>query len=226
MIAAIILAAGQGVRFGAPTHPKQYAEIAGQPLYRYVVDLYTGLPAIGRIVLVTDLGHIPQVRAALDQGHEVAIVAGGATRQQSVENGLSYLEATGLAGDDIVVLHNGASPNTPRELVERCLQAARDQAVVQAWVPALFTTFSIEDDRVDRVLPREHLGWTCDPTVYRADVLRRAMDLQRSQGLAGDSTIDAARALGIHIGLVRSTHANIKVTTPWDLAAVKGAMER
>lgn len=224
MIAALILAAGQSVRFGNPEQPKQFTEIAGRPLYRYAVDLYAALPAVTRIVVVAGSARLAQVRTALDGDPRITVAAGGATRQQSVENGLSCLESAGLADEDIVVLHNGASPNTPRDLVERCLHVALDQPVVQAWVPALFTTFSIEGDTLGGVLPRDRIGWTCDPTVYRADALRRAMTLQRSQGLAGDSTIDAARALGIPVGLVRSTHANIKVTTPWDLVAVQRAM--
>ena len=225
MINAVILSAGRGVRFDRE-RPKQLVEICGKPLFMHALDLYRELPGVDRVVLVVNPDTVTAVARILGERScdDVSVVTGGATRQQSIGNALRWLAENGLVDDDLVVLHNGASPNTPPELVRRCLAAAGGADVVQAYAPALFTTFEIDGANMGAVLPRENLGYSCDPTVYRARALRRALEWQAARGLGGDSTIDAVRAQGVRVALVRSPYTNIKVTTPWELEAVRGTM--
>ena len=225
MICALILSAGQGLRFDR-TRPKQLVELVGKPLFMHALDLYARIPAVDRVVLVINPDTAAIVAGILREAgrDDVAVVDGGDTRQQSIRHGLAWLGAHGLKDEDILILHNGASPNVPREVVERCLEGAAGAEVVQAYAPTLFTTFEVDGDSMGAVLPRDKLGYTCDPTVYRVRALRKVLAVQAAAGCSRDSTVDVARAQGIRVALVSSPHTNIKVTTRWELEAVARVM--
>lgn len=225
MICALILSAGRGLRFDR-AHPKQLVELGGKPLFMHALALYKSLPAVDRVVLVINPDTAPSVDRILCDGgfSDVTVVTGGDTRRQSIRNGLAGLTAYGLQDEDIVILQNGASPNVPQELVERCLEKSAGVEVVQAYTPALFTTFEVDGDNMGAVLPRDQLGCTCDPTVYRARALRQVLESEAPAGTSSDSTVDMARAQGMRVALVRSPHTNIKVTTRWELEAIARVM--
>lgn len=228
MIGVIFLAAGNGNRFGRSALPKQFSRIMGEPLFTHAVRPYLAIDTVSRLVLVARPDLLEETRAALAGGDlfdRIALVPGGQTRRDSVRNGISELRPeAGFNDGDIVVLHNAASPNTPVELIERCLEAMGEADAVQAYVPELRTLFEMEAGDIKAVLDRPSLACSCDPTMYRARVLERALERQRALGLEGDTTCDLVRALGVSMRLVESSYDNIKVTTRWDLDAVSAAM--
>jgi 2-C-methyl-D-erythritol 4-phosphate cytidylyltransferase len=229
VIAALILAGGQGTRFGAASRPKQFAEIAGKPLFIFALQTYLELAGVGPVLLIanpdfTD-SSIEALRKFQLEAH-VTVVPGGDTRQESIRNGLSALESVyEVCAEDIIVLHNAASPNTPADTVTRCIAALESAEVAQAYIPELRTLFEMKDQRVAAVLPRPSLACACDPTVYRAAALRAVMNRQEEMGLRGDTTTDIALSLGMRIELVESVHSNIKITARGDIDALKAAME-
>jgi 2-C-methyl-D-erythritol 4-phosphate cytidylyltransferase len=117
-----------------------------------------------------------------------------------------------------VVLHNAASPNTPRDLVLRCLEAAGRTGAAQAYVPAHHTVVRLVDGTVDRVVSTDPLGYTADPTVYRIGLLRNV--LSESSQAAGEMTLDLVRRQGAPVAAVESPPGNIKVTVPTDLVVL------
>lgn len=225
MISALILSAGQGLRFDR-ARPKQLVELCGKPLFMHALALYQALATVDRVVLVINPDTAGLVDNILrDRGFsDVTVVPGGDSRQQSIRNGLEFLAAYGLQDEDKVILHNGASPNVPAELVEQCLEKSVSETIVQAYAPALFITFEVDGENMGAVLPRDKLGYTCDPTVYQVRALRRVLAVPSAPGSPADSTVDVARALGMRIALVPSPHTNIKVTTRWELEAVARVM--
>ncbi len=230
MIAAIILAGGQGTRFGATTQPKQFAEIGGKPLFIHALQTYVELTSVDLVLLIANPAFLESSRAALRQFSleaQVKVAPGGDTRQESVRNGLSAVSDLHEDRDeDVIVLHNAASPNTPANTVTRCIAALETAEVAQAYIPELRTLFEMKDQRVAAVLPRSSLACACDPTVYRAAALRRVMKRQEELGLRGDTTTDTALSLGMRIELVQSERSNIKITSRWDIDALKAAMEQ
>jgi len=229
VIAALVLAGGQGVRFGTENGPKQFAEIGGKPLFIHALQTYVDLASVDPVLLVANPAHMDSTLAALRQFEleaKVDVVHGGDTRQQSVRNGFSALsDRREMSDDDIIVLHNAASPNTPDDTVMRCITALEDAEVAQAYIPELRTLFEMKGQRVATVLPRPSLACSCDPTVYRASALRRVIKRQEELGLRGDTTTDIALSLGMRIELVQSEQSNIKVTARWDMDAVTAAMQ-
>src|SRR5260370_4336821 len=105
-IAAILLAAGTGSRFGA-AQPKQFAIVAGRPVLRHAAEAWARDGA-----LLQPVGDAAAIGAALDGMAHLPVVPGGATRQASVRAGLEALAA--LAPErvpDIVLVHDGARPH-------------------------------------------------------------------------------------------------------------------
>jgi len=229
VIAALILAGGQGTRFGATSRPKQFAEIDGKPLFIHALQTYVELASVDAVLLIANPAFMDSSREALRQFKleaHVTVAPGGDTRQVSVRNGLSALSDLHEAhAEDVIVLHNAASPNTPVDTVTRCIAALETAEVAQAYIPELRTLFEMKKQRVTAVLPRPNLACACDPTVYRAAALRSVMKRQEELGLHGDTTTDIALSLGMRIELVESVHSNIKITARWDMDALKAAMQ-
>src|SRR5580698_5469166 len=100
-IAAILVAAGTGSRYGAET-PKQFLPLAGKPVIRHAAE------ALAREVdLLQPVGETAPILAALRGMACLPVVAGGVTRQASV---LAGLEALVPYAPDIVLVHDAARP--------------------------------------------------------------------------------------------------------------------
>jgi 2-C-methyl-D-erythritol 4-phosphate cytidylyltransferase len=229
VIAALILAGGQGTRFGAASRPKQFAEINGKPLFIHALQTYIDHTAVDTVLLIANPDFMDSSRAELRKfgiDAKVTVAAGGDTRQVSVRNGLDALgDLHEILDGDAIILHNAASPNTPADTVTRCLAALQTADVAQAYLPELRTLFEMKDQRVTAVLQRSALASACDPTIYRAAALRGVMNHQQDLGLRGDTTTDTALSLGMRIELVESEQSNIKITARWDLDTLKAAMQ-
>jgi 2-C-methyl-D-erythritol 4-phosphate cytidylyltransferase len=219
---AVVLAGGVGSRVGAET-PKQFLDLAGTPVLGRTA---LSLAWCDRLVVVHHPDHRERTRDVLDGvglASQAVLVAGGATRRASIAAALVALADVGDAA--ALVLQNAASPNTPRALVQACLDGLATHEVVQAYVPAVHTVFAHDGRELTEVLPRRSLGYSADPTVYRLGCLRRIADAQADGIGAGEMTLDTARALGIPVLLVPSPESNLKLTTGNDLVVLQALLE-
>jgi 2-C-methyl-D-erythritol 4-phosphate cytidylyltransferase / 2-C-methyl-D-erythritol 2,4-cyclodiphosphate synthase len=212
---ALVLAAGQGRRVGGDV-PKQLLMLGGRPVIMHAIEQHLRLGH--RVVTVV----APTTRAEIDDlltrrlgDHRVTVVAGGATRRESVLAGVRAIPPD-TGADTAVVLRNAASPNTPDPVVIACVDGVAETDGMQAFRPSDTTTILRRGERLEQMLARSTTGFTCDPTVYRRrllDAIGEAMEA----GDPGDTTLDIARRLGAEIGLVESPASNIKITTADDL---------
>ena len=124
---AIILAAGSGKRLESKLGmPKQFAELAGKPVWLHAVETISQHPQIGHVVLVLPHGSesadICSKTSLKTVPKTIHCVEGGILRQDSVHNGLQYL--SGLAdAADYVAIHDSARPFVPRTVMDRLLAA-------------------------------------------------------------------------------------------------------
>lgn len=212
--AAVVPAAGQGVRLG-PGAPKALREVGGLPL---LVHAVRGLWRSGCVDLVVVAAPPAQraevddmLRAAVD-GLRLHVVEGGRTRQQSVAAALAGLDPE----VDVVLVHDAARAFTPSPVVRRVVQAVRDGA--PAVVPVLPVTDTIrrvaDDGTVEGTVDRAGLRAVQTPQGFRRDVLQRA----HAAGPPG-ATDDAAlvEGLGLPVTLVEGSEEAFKVTRPLDL---------
>ncbi|WP_245442723.1 bifunctional 2-C-methyl-D-erythritol 4-phosphate cytidylyltransferase/2-C-methyl-D-erythritol 2,4-cyclodiphosphate synthase [Methylobacterium terrae] len=221
-IAAVVVAAGRGIRVGGDT-PKQYRRVGGQAVLTRTLAALAAHPGIDRIqvVIAADaaafydecLGDLPPAaRAKLARPTE-----GGATRQASVRAGLAALARDG--DPDLVLVHDAARPFVDGALIDRAIAAARDHGAAVPGVPVSDTIKVVEPDGRVRATPeRESLRAVQTPQAFRFALLHAAHGRAASEGLDG-FTDDGALAewAGLPVAVFPGDLRNRKITQAADL---------
>jgi 2-C-methyl-D-erythritol 4-phosphate cytidylyltransferase len=207
-VVGIVPAGGSGERLGAD-RPKAFVVCAGRPLIEWSLDVLHSV--------------CDRVVAAVPSGHEAEpdFVVGGESRSASVRRAVAAAPEA-----DVYVVHDAARPLVTRELVERCIDALEpgiDGAI--AAVPMTDTVKEVATDgRVLRTLDRSQLWAIQTPQVFKADILRRA--LERDAAALAAATDDAwlVDDAGGVITVVEAFPENIKVTRKSDLRIVEALL--
>jgi 2-C-methyl-D-erythritol 4-phosphate cytidylyltransferase len=200
-VVGIIPAGGSGERLGAD-RPKAFVVCAGRPLIEWSLDVLGAV--CDRVVVALPQGY--------DEGPDR--VRGGESRSASVRNAVDAAPEASM-----FVVHDAARPLVTRDLVERCIAAIEpgiDGAI--AAVPMTDTVKEVATDgRVLRTLDRSTLWAVQTPQVFRADILRRA--LERDAAALAAATDDAwlVDDAGGVVTVVESFPENLKVTRESDL---------
>ena len=215
-VAAVIVAAGRGLRAGGNL-PKQYRELAGEPVIRSSLSLFAWHGQIGAVQAVIHPDDRGSYDAAAKGLRLLPPVSGGASRQASVRAGLEALSAR---APDIVLIHDAARPFCSTELVSRAIVACGETG---AAIPALEVT-----DTIKRVDAGGHVAGTIDRAQLRAvqtpQAFKFAALLEAHQRAAkegrDDFTDDAALAewAGIKVATFTGESGNVKITTDEDFA--------
>jgi 2-C-methyl-D-erythritol 4-phosphate cytidylyltransferase len=200
-VVGIVPAGGSGERLGAE-RPKAFVVCAGRPLIEWSLAVLSEL--CDRVVTAVPEGFVE----APDR------VPGGDSRSASVRNALDVApEAT------VVVVHDAARPLVTRDLVERCLAAL--EPGVDGAIAAVPMTDTVKeaapDGRVLRTLDRSSLWAIQTPQVFRADVLRRALERDAAALAAAPDDARLVEELGGTVRVVEAPPENIKVTRESDL---------
>ncbi|MCJ2124641.1 bifunctional 2-C-methyl-D-erythritol 4-phosphate cytidylyltransferase/2-C-methyl-D-erythritol 2,4-cyclodiphosphate synthase [Methylobacterium sp. J-077] len=225
-VAAVVVAAGRGIRIGGGT-PKQYRRVGGQAVLTRTLAALAAQDAIDRIqpVIAADAAEFfvscleelaPELREKIG-----APVAGGATRQLSVRAGLEALAAG--ATPEIVLVHDAARPYVDAALIARAIAAGRDHGAAVPGVPVTDTVKRVAEiapgiGRVHETPPREHLRAVQTPQAFAFAPLLGAHRDAAAQGLDG-FTDDGALAewAGLPVVVFVGDIANRKITQPADL---------
>jgi len=215
-VAAVIVAAGRGLRAGRDL-PKQYRNLAGEPVIRSSLSLFSWHGEIGGVQPVIHPDDQASYALAAEGLRLLPPVFGGATRQASVRAGL---EALAARSPDIVLIHDAARPFCTAALVS---QAIRTCGETGAAIPALEVTDTIKtvdkDGLVNGTLDRSQLRSVQTPQAFAFAPLlaahRRAAEQERS-----DFTDDAALAewAGLKVAVFSGEPGNVKLTTEEDFA--------
>lgn len=192
-----MVAGGAGTRFGAA---KQYLAVGGRRILDRSVDVATSV-SDGVVVVV------PAADAAREGG-----VPGGATRHDSVANGLAAVPPSAT----IVLVHDAARPFASAALFRAVIDAV--EAGADGAVPGLAVTDTIkrvDGGRVVETVPRDVLVAVQTPQAFRAGVLRAA----HAAAVEASATDDAAlvEAIGGLVVVVPGEAGNRKITHPDDL---------
>ena len=206
-VGLVLVAAGSGTRLGGGV-PKALRELAGAPMLVQALEPFAGLVQYECVVVPADL--CASVRAML--GDSVAVVAGGATRQESVDAGLQALSAA--AG--LVLVHDAARPLVPAAVVSAVLTAltAGADAVIPV-LPVVDTIKEVDADGVVMATPqRDRLRVVQTPQGFRRPVLVAA----HAAGVGGAATDDAGlvERLGGRVQTVPGAVESFKITGPAD----------
>jgi 2-C-methyl-D-erythritol 4-phosphate cytidylyltransferase/2-C-methyl-D-erythritol 2,4-cyclodiphosphate synthase len=212
-IAAILVAAGSGTRFGAEM-PKQFLTIAGKPVIRHAAEALAE-----HVSLLQPVGDAESIEAALHgMAGYLPVIPGGATRQDSVRAGL---EALAPHQPDIVLVHDAARPVIPAGTIAALLAALRDSPGAIPAAPVADTLKRAERGTIVETVPRAGLFRAQTPQAFRF----RALLAAHRSGLIG-ATDDAAllEAAGETVAVVPGSDDNIKLTYPDDLIRLERIM--
>ena len=210
--AAIVVAAGQGLRAGQPV-PKQFASWRGKPLLRHSVENLLEFGANPMIVSIPERGQ-QATEAALAGITGWSAVVGGATRQQSVANAL---EAVGKA--QRVLIHDAARPNVPALLVDRLLEALETNDGAIPVLPVVDSLVAGEKT-MQKPVRRESLRRVQTPQAFRFDAIMRAHAAWTGEPVAGDDA-QVLHAAGGTVALVEGDEMLHKVTVAEDFRSAQ-----
>jgi 2-C-methyl-D-erythritol 4-phosphate cytidylyltransferase len=212
--AAVIVAGGIGTRFGGKVR-KQYLALRGRPLYAWSLQAFARSPSIGVIVLVVPPDNLMLMRRQLSRFPSkvpVHVVAGGATRADSVRHGLAAVPP----GFAWIAVHDAVRPLVSPNLIESVARAARSHRAAIAATPSKDTVkLAGRGDTIQRTLPRELVWLAQTPQAFERRLLERAHRAGRRRPVTDDAML--VEKLGIRVKLVASPPENIKVTVPADL---------
>ena len=213
---AIVPAAGSGSRFGAGK-PKQYLDLLGRPLIFHTLRALTACPDIERVwvVLAPDDPWWPRFDWSELGAKLETVRCGGATRAESVTNGLQAA-AMVAADDDWVLVHDAARPCISAAMLDALFaDLAQDPVGGILAVPVADTLKRADtEQRVAATEPRDGLWQAQTPQMFRYGLLGDA--LQKCRDVTDEA--GAVEALGLKPKLVRGDATNLKVTYPADLA--------
>ncbi|TZG28883.1 bifunctional 2-C-methyl-D-erythritol 4-phosphate cytidylyltransferase/2-C-methyl-D-erythritol 2,4-cyclodiphosphate synthase [Sphingomonas montanisoli] len=211
--AALIVAAGQGIRAGQSI-PKQYAPLGDRAVLAHAIDALLAHPAIDVVHVVIGAGQEALYAAAIGDRALPAPVIGGAARRDSVIAGLRAIDA------DIVLVHDAARPFLPTEVVDRLLEAleSHDGAIPALPVADTLTTAD------GKPVPRDGLFRVQTPQAFRRAAILAAHETWDASAEATDDA-QVARAAGLSVAVIKGDRALEKLTTPDDFAAASHALE-
>ncbi|MFZ5791960.1 MAG: bifunctional 2-C-methyl-D-erythritol 4-phosphate cytidylyltransferase/2-C-methyl-D-erythritol 2,4-cyclodiphosphate synthase [Pseudomonadota bacterium] len=214
---ALVVAAGRGMRFGGEV-PKQYRPLGGKPVLRHALERLRAHPDIAAVRAVIS----PEDRRRYDVAAKgldlLEPVAGGATRQQSVRNGLESLVEM---APDLVLIHDAARPFVDAGVIDRVLEGLRSAPGAIAALPVVDTIKraaaekSTAAPRIEATAVRERLWRAQTPQGFRFEAILAAHRAAAGTEHTDDAAV--AEAAGLAVTLVMGAEENFKITTEADL---------
>lgn len=216
-VVALIVAGGRGRRFGGMT-AKQYRLLAGVPLLVHTLRVFDRCPAVDETVLVVPAEDVPWVVAKLlpDAGlaKPVQATAGGASRQESVHNGLECIRHA----EALVAIHDAVRPLVTDACIRACIEGAQRHGACIAALPAWDTLKRVgPDGTILATVPRASMWLAQTPQAFRLNLIREAHRAARAAGRSGTDDAELVEQTGAPVQVVPGSPANLKITTPEDL---------
>lgn len=226
MIWAVVPAAGRGARFGGEV-PKQYLQVAGEPLIAHSLRALFAHPSVQGVVVALAEGDARWPGYDDGSGRQVITCVGGGSRAASVLAGLAALPGD-VREDAFVLVHDAARPNLRLADLSALLERGREDPVGAILATPVRDTLKRAGDEggIDRTEPRERLWRAQTPQLFRRMQLRRALEAAAADGVEATDEAMAMERQGLRPLLVEGSEDNIKVTTPADLAYYEFLLER
>jgi 2-C-methyl-D-erythritol 4-phosphate cytidylyltransferase/2-C-methyl-D-erythritol 2,4-cyclodiphosphate synthase len=229
---AVVPAAGRGLRFDPTnlTGPKQYAPLAGATVLEWSLAALLAEPRVEGIVVAVaaDDTRWAEIAGSLAPQAKLKIrsAIGGASRAESVLNGLRALAAQ-AAAQDWVLVHDAARPCLTSEDLSTLIDAVQGGGRVSGAVLSSPIVDTVRRERGGAIetVDREGLWRALTPQVFRIGELQQALGEALASGTTVTDEAQAMERLGFTARLVRGSAFNIKVTTPKDLEMAQAILK-
>jgi 2-C-methyl-D-erythritol 4-phosphate cytidylyltransferase/2-C-methyl-D-erythritol 2,4-cyclodiphosphate synthase len=223
-VAAVLVAAGQGRRFGAE---KLWLDFWGRPTWRWSLDTLLSVPEMSVVALVVPADEVDRFRAALPEqaAERVRVVPGGAERTDSVVAGITTLTAAGIDDETPVLVHDAARPAASPELMVRVVAAVRTGTGVVPVVPVPDSLKTLDANQmVGGSVDRKAVLAAQTPQGATLRQMRAAMEETHAWGRVATDEAAAMTAGGIPVRAVEGEALNRKLTEPGDDAMLRAAL--
>lgn len=210
MLSVILPAAGKSSRMQGID--KLTAMVGGKPVLSFCLQIFEDSPLCDEIILVADNKELQEIAAKYAPTKLKAVAAGGATRTESVLNGLK------AASGDFICIHDAARPNLTQELFEKTAEAAFAEGAAIAAIPVADTLKKCADGKIAGTVDRANLFAAQTPQIFRRNWLEKAYEF------ADDTATDDAELLqraGYEVFVVQSDPQNFKLTRREDIAMLQ-----
>ena len=217
---AVIVAAGSASRMGGID--KVMAPLGGKPMILRTLHNFQDCDAVSEIVIVTrpDL-IVPITNLCTGVDKVTAVVAGGKSRQESVNLGLNALSKE----CKLAAVHDGARPFAGWQLIDRVIRAANTYGAAAPAIPVKDTIKVVQGYVVKNTPDRDTLRAIQTPQVFDFDMLRGALHKAEADGAQVTDDCSAVERLGMSVKIVEGDERNIKITTPMDLKIAELLLE-
>jgi 2-C-methyl-D-erythritol 4-phosphate cytidylyltransferase len=215
-VAAIVVAAGQGTRFGSDI-PKQFLLLQNRPIIVHTLERLQSAPAISRIVVVVGKEWVSymgrEIVGRFNFDKISAVVPGGKERQDSVLAGLQALPTP----HEVVVVHDAVRPLFSHDLLERVIDGCGAFEACVPGLPSRDTVKRIDGELVIETVPRAALRLVQTPQAFRYQNLLNAFAQARHINFYSTDEAALVEKFGGRVGWVEGEETNLKITTPRDL---------
>ena len=218
----IIVAGGKGARMGT-TLPKQLLTLNNLPILMHTIELFHSHPAVTEepvVVLPPDqLSNWRQLIKQYNFSVPHELTEGGASRFQSVRNGLKKVPRGAIVG-----IHDGVRPLVSGDVIEKTYRLARQHdAVVPVIKPAETLRKINENGSGSSTVNRDNYLLVQTPQVFKSDLIKEAYQSEPNEKFTDDASV--VEQAGYQIYLTDGNKENIKITTPFDLLLAETLMK-
>ena len=230
MIYAAILAGGIGSRMAS--EKPQYINIGGKPIILHTIEKFCLCSEFEEILILCPKDWIEYTKGLIAKhispSDRIKVIEGGSTRNETIQNAISYIEASGnLDEDTVIVTHDAVRPFVTYRIIKDNIEAAVNYGACDTVVPATDTIVASEDGDVISAIPdRSKLYQGQTPQSFNALKLQK---LYRSLTEdEKDILTDAAKIFvikGEPVKLVKGETYNVKITYPYDLTVAEGLLK-
>ncbi|GAB6099821.1 2-C-methyl-D-erythritol 4-phosphate cytidylyltransferase [Halanaerocella petrolearia] len=215
-LSVVIPAAGQGKRMKAERN-KQFLLLDNKPILAHTISKFQHLDLIDEIIIVAKEEETKYCEREIIDKYDFTkvsqIVIGGATRQESVYNGLEAIDQD----TDYVLIHDGARPLLTTELIQNIITEVVKYNAVLAGVPVKDTIKVVQDEMVINTPDRSKLVAVQTPQSFAKGLVLRAYEKAIEEEVLGTDSASLVERLDKQVKVVRGSYENLKVTTPEDL---------
>lgn len=218
---ALIVAGGSGTRMNSSI-PKQFLPLGGRPILMHTIEKFSSYPEALEIILVLPTEEMQDWKILCSKHNfdvPLKIVQGGATRFQSVRNGLHAIATAGT-----VAIHDGVRPFVSHSIIEKSFRSAEERGSGISSVQLKDSIRSVRDNNTSRSEDRKNFRLIQTPQTFQLPLIIKAFEAPESPSFTDDASV--LEASGVPVHLVDGSYENIKITTPEDLTIAEAILKK
>jgi D-ribitol-5-phosphate cytidylyltransferase len=232
MIYAEILAGGKGTRMGNVNLPKQFLTLNNKPIIIHTIEKFILNNDFAKIIVVTPREWINYtqdiIMKFIGENTRIAVVEGGRDRNESIMNGIRYIESTfGLFEDDSIVTHDSVRPFLSHRIIKDNIEQVKKYKAVDTAIEAIDTIIESEDgETISNIPKRDQMYQGQTPQSFHIKTLVDYYNkLTNEQKEILTDACKICSLFGEKVKIVRGEVFNIKVTTPYDLKVANAILK-